>query len=74
MILEESSVYITDTLSAYLDSRWSLDYAALMRLVEILPVVKEQDNPATLDLITGAMLRITTDMHNISHGRLGVNG
>lgn len=74
MILEEPAVFITDVLSNYLDARWLMDYAALQQLFEVMPIVKEQDNPATLDLLTGAMLRIITDMHNITHGRLGTNG
>lgn len=74
MNLDEISIFITDKLSEYLDGRWAGGYATLIQLTEILPVAMEQDNPATLDLITGAMLRIITDLHNISHGRLGVNG
>lgn len=74
MNLDKLSVTVNDILTDYLDSRWDIGMTAITKLFDILPATYEEDNPAILDLVTGALSRITTDMHNISHGRLGVNG
>lgn len=74
MNLDELSIAVNDILTDYLDSRWNVGMTTITKLFELLPAAYEADNPAILDLLTGAMAKITNDMHNISHGRIGANG